>query len=152
MFAFSEVQVPSSQAKHRIVTTPYPTINIEGVECSFKKYLGIPYAKPPVGNLRWKKPVSYGNLSATTNEAVAYKSTCQQIFLPDNAKVGEEDEDCLYLNIWVPDKTPAPDKARAVIVFIYGGAFISSSADTYNGEKLVNYVNVESKSRVAGNP
>ncbi|XP_052810175.1 bile salt-activated lipase-like [Mya arenaria] len=118
------------------------TINIEGIKYSFKKYLGIPFAKPPVGDLRWKKPVSYGNLGATTYEAVAYKNTCPQLFLPGNEQVEKEDEDCLYLNIWVPDKSPAPDKAHAVMVFIYGGSFIIGSADMYNGEELVNYGNV----------
>lgn len=104
-------------------------------------YLGIPYAKPPVGALRWRAPQPPG-VWRHVREALRFGSSCYQgppvpvgpygpeflISLPMN-------EDCLYLNVWTPiggqGKLP-------VYVFIPGGAFLSGSGAVpiYNGTSL----------------
>lgn len=86
-------------------------------------FLGIPYAAPPVGELRWRAPIPpaprQGLLAADR-----FAPACPQ---PNtNAGLGEQDEDCLYLNIWTPEPRAGAD--LPVMVFIHGGGFVSGSA------------------------
>ncbi len=98
-----------------------------------KAYLGIPYSRPPVRNLRWKAPEpakwqGVWNADRTGPE-------CIQVLRPHNINhyFGEEPtgEDCLYMNIWTPIAAKAADK-RPVIVFIYGGGGTIGSAGMAN--------------------
>ncbi|XP_053316772.1 cholinesterase [Spea bombifrons] len=106
-------------------------------------FLGIPYAEPPVGALRFKKPEPHKPWSEVWN-ASQYGNSCYQYV--DQTFPGfpgaemwnpntELSEDCLYLNIWIP--TPKPKKA-SVMVWIYGGGFETgtSSLDVYDGKFL----------------
>lgn len=96
---------------------------------------GIPYAKPPVGSLRFRapeKPESWTGI----RDAVEFGPTAPQPSTDVMKFLGEEvdntREDCLNLNIWSPG---ADDKRRPVMVWIHGGAYISGSgsADSYDG-------------------
>jgi para-nitrobenzyl esterase len=104
-----------------------------------RAYLGIPYAKPPVGELRWAPPQpmqweGVWNADRTGPE-------CIQVLRPHNINhyFSEEPtgEDCLYVNVWVPPKASASDKLP-VVVFIYGGGGTvgSSGMAVYSGEKV----------------
>lgn len=100
-----------------------------GATCA---YLGIPYAAPPTGGLRWKAPQPAA--SWTTARTSQFASGCPQ----GSSTFGtpSTDEDCLYLNVWapaVPAKTAAP-----VMVFVHGGTFEygSGSFELYDGTKL----------------
>lgn len=92
---------------------------------SFRVYKGIPYAKPPVGPLRWAapEPAPAWNGILDTHE---FKEPCpylEGLFLPlkdESDFVGNED--CLYLNVWTPRSKDRP-KIFPVMVFIHGGAF-----------------------------
>lgn len=104
-----------------------------------RAYLGIPYAAPPVGALRWSAPQPF-RWSGRWN-ADRRGPECIQVLRPHNINhyFGEEptSEDCLYLNVW----TPAGAKPAAklpVIVFIYGGGFTigSSGMPNYGGEAI----------------
>lgn len=101
----------------------------DGVQ-SFK---GIPFAQPPVGELRWRAPQPLKPWTGV-RPATAYASDCMQLPFPsDAAPLGTKPaEDCLYANVWRPaDST----KKLAVMVWIYGGGFVNggSSPAVYDG-------------------
>ncbi|UYV67760.1 BCHE [Cordylochernes scorpioides] len=103
-------------------------------------FLGIPFAKPPLGDLRYKKPVE---IDKYRKEIVAdtMPKACFQIdpFTPDGAEYYKRlnmSEDCLYLNIWVPVTKKLNTEPKSVLVWIYGGGFTqgSTSGPWYNGQ------------------
>ena len=104
-----------------------------------KAYLGLPYAKPPTGALRWAapQPISWTGLWNADRKG----PECMQVLRPHdiNHYFGEEatSEDCLTLNIWTPGQAHAGDK-RPVVVFIYGGGGTIGSAGmaNYDGENM----------------
>jgi para-nitrobenzyl esterase len=108
-----------------------------------KAYLGIPYAAPPVGNLRWREPQP---VKAWTGVRAAdqYGAACPQRG-PARGDMPAYNEDCLFLNVWAPASPSA--KTLPVVVYIYGGGYNSgsSSALFLSGENLagkgVVYVN-----------
>jgi para-nitrobenzyl esterase len=100
------------------------------------EYLGIPYAKPPVGELRWTAPQPADSWSGTL-EATEFGTTCVQgVGFGDLLAGGasEKSEDCLSLNVWTP-VTPSSD-ALPVMVFIHGGGYSSGATNTYPGYGL----------------
>src|SRR5690242_4873971 len=98
---------------------------------SFK---GIPFAQAPVGELRWRAPQPVKPWSGI-RDAKQYGADCMQISLPgDAAPLGvPPKEDCLYLNVWQPEKSA--NKKLPVMVWIYGGGFVNggSSPSVYDG-------------------
>lgn len=105
-------------------------------------FLGIPYAQPPIGDLRLRKPVPKQNWSATLN-ATRRPHQCRQNPQEWPAFPGKStncSEDCLYLNLWAP-ADGIPGELRPVMVWIHGGDFIlgSSSWDYYDGSMLSAY-------------
>jgi para-nitrobenzyl esterase len=117
-------------------------VNKEGSVVTFK---GIPYAAPPVGNLRWHEPQPPASWDGV-RDATKFCESCMQkrVFsqlpnAPWSAEYMVQDsvsEDCLYLNIWTPAKT-AGDKL-SVLVYLHGGAFTEGSGSivVYDGEEL----------------
>jgi para-nitrobenzyl esterase len=98
------------------------------------KFLGIPYAEPPVGNLRWQPPkdrAAWTNVRKATEFApiCAFVTTLGVFSGPPN-----NNEDCLYLNVFTPDLNPT---ARLpVIVWIHGGGNFDGETPGYDGTKL----------------
>lgn len=97
---------------------------------------GIPFAQPPVDELRWRapQPVEPWQGVRETNE---YSHDCMQVpFASDAAPLGTEPaEDCLYANVW----RPADERNNLpVVVWIYGGGFVNGGASppTYSGAEL----------------
>lgn len=93
-------------------------------------FRGIPYATPPIGNLRWKPPLALspkaGNCWRGTYQAQTYGSMCFQISPEDpSRKTLTGSEDCLYLNVLSPDLKPAT--LKPVMVWIHGGSLQVSS-------------------------
>ncbi|XP_039308794.1 acetylcholinesterase isoform X4 [Solenopsis invicta] len=118
-------------------------------------FYGVPFAKPPVGPLRFRKPLPiepwHGILNATTLPNSCYQERYE--YFPGFE--GEEmwnpntniSEDCLYLNIWVPQKLrlrhkESPDNVgnngMAILVWVYGGGFMSGTAtlDVYDADLM----------------
>jgi para-nitrobenzyl esterase len=94
-------------------------------------YFGVPYAAPPVGDLRWKAPqpaVKWDGVRDATQTAPA----CMQPKVFDDINFAKVAEDCLTLNVWVPAKA----KKAPVMVWIHGGGFVAGAGDEprHNGE------------------
>jgi len=101
-------------------------------------YKGIPFAAPPLGDLRWRAPRPHAAWTDVL-KADKFAPACMQtpIVMPAlGLDAVEVDEDCLYLNVWTPAKTPK-DKL-AVMVWIYGGGFTigGTSLKQYDGANL----------------
>ncbi|MBN2168452.1 MAG: carboxylesterase family protein [Actinobacteria bacterium] len=97
-------------------------------------YLGIPYASPPVGGLRWKPPQPVAPWTKT-RPCNKYGPACPQV-KSRFYDVGRTSEECLHLNVWVPerqDKTALP-----VLVWLHGGGFTTGagSLELYKGTNL----------------
>jgi len=88
-----------------------------------RQFLGIPFAAPPLGALRWRPPAPTVHWSGVL-QAASFASGCPQ--LPSINGAPSTNEDCLYLNVWTPD--PAPAKALPVMVWFHGGSNQSGSA------------------------
>jgi para-nitrobenzyl esterase len=128
-FAAAAVAAPEVRTESGVVAGA----EADGV-ASFK---GIPFAAPPVGDLRWRAPQPAAHWPGM-RQAVDYGHDCMQKPFPsDAAPLGTTpDEDCLVLNVWRPVK---PSAARLpVMVWIYGGGFVNggSSPDVYSGAQF----------------
>lgn len=91
-------------------------------------WLGVPYAAPPVGDLRWRPPQAPAPW-AGVRAATAMSPDCVQGRMPGAAVPAPQSEDCLYLNVWRPQS----GARLPVLVWIHGGAFVnggSSSPET----------------------
>lgn len=99
-------------------------------------YKGVPYAAPPLGSLRWRPPVRPAAWAGTL-KADAFAPACMQegVSMPGEMPP-KMSEDCLYLNIWTPQKRSA--EGLPVLVWIYGGGYRNGSASMplYWGDRL----------------
>ncbi len=100
-------------------------------------YKGIPYAKPPVGNLRWKRAEAPDKSDGIFEARFNAKSPIQSEWETEVASYYPQGEDCLYLNIWVNESNISTQKP--VMVFFHGGSYgWGGTADPiYDGHNLV---------------
>src|ERR1700759_2957160 len=106
-------------------------------------YKGIPFAAPPVGELRWKAPQPVANwqgvkkcdafaASPLQNKPIPFMMYTAPYLIPSSPI----SEDCLYLNVWTAAKSSK--EKRPVMVWIYGGGFVSggTACAIYDGENM----------------
>ena len=93
-------------------------------------FKGIPYAAPPVGDLRWRPPEPVVGW-----EGVRDASESGAICIQNGGQSVTQDEDCLFLNVWAPRETSEP---RPVLFWIHGGGYTGGSGSTaiYDGAQL----------------
>lgn len=129
-----EAPLPENQVKTAngiIESTVAPK---DGVR-SFK---GIPFAQPPVGDLRWREPQPVTDWTGVRN-ADAFGPACMQRISPTSdywLRSKGMSEDCLYLNVWTPAKSAG--EKLPVLVYVFGGGFQNGdgSEPRYDGESM----------------
>jgi para-nitrobenzyl esterase len=104
------------------------TVNSAGVH----EFLGIPYAAPPVGNLRWRPPVPRTPWFQTL-DATHFANHCPQPASPFG--IESTTEDCLFLNVFTPDSNDF--RLRPVMVWIHGGALVTGESNDYDPTVMV---------------
>ncbi|KAF7330246.1 Carboxylic ester hydrolase [Mycena venus] len=89
-----------------------------------EKWLGIPFAEPPVGPLRFKAPVPISTALKGITNASSFGNACPQ---PPSNQGAPFAEDCLFLNVWRPENTQA-NAGLPVLFWIHGGAYTTGAA------------------------
>ncbi|HEY3275143.1 MAG TPA: carboxylesterase/lipase family protein [Syntrophorhabdaceae bacterium] len=139
VFILSFIACPGCM-KNPSVKRPTPSGPVIGiVEKNVEIFRGIPYAEPPMGENRWKepRPVRQWKEDLPCRE---FRPACiqpQVSELDGGGEVGRTSEDCLYLNIWAPEKA-AGKPLLPVMVWIHGGAFMTGAGSLagYSGAGL----------------
>lgn len=118
-----------------VATAQGPVLGEADPDLAACVWKGIPFAAPPVGELRWAAPAAPPARTQAL-QAVEFGPTCpQKESMLSGGVSGSLSEDCLYLNIWAPQKSGS----FPVLFWIYGGGFISGSGsyDIYDGARVV---------------
>jgi cholinesterase len=154
--AAARPKAPAAFSVGQGVTTTSGTV--EGHASSWQpevsEYLGIPYAQPPLGPLRFAAPKAFNgtapitaakfspdcpaNVAAAEGSKITYSSVAATIAGILGQAGDEFSEDCLTINVWTKPQTG--EKAKAVMIWIYGGGFNTgnSQSPAYNGARLAN--------------
>lgn len=136
------ISIPALSQNKKTSKGPKVTISngeLEGIllPSGIKNYRGIPYAKPPMGNLRWKEPQPVENWKEILKaDTFGNRPMQMPVFADMNFRSATVSEDCLYLNVWTPAKN-AKEKLP-VLVYFYGGGYIAGDGSEYryDGESL----------------
>ncbi len=122
---------------------PHVTIGNGALEGTFNsttginRFAGIPFAAPPVGNLRWKEPQPVIGWSGVRKaDHFGHSPMQKKVFSDMIFRSDTTSEDCLYLNVWTPAKQ---DGAKLpVLVYFYGGGFMAGDGSEfrYDGESM----------------
>jgi carboxylesterase type B len=140
-----------------VVRTPLGSIHgktIQRLGKSVHEFLGIPFARPPIGSLRfhkprpvkaWDAPLKAYHLAPACPQYANERLGAERL---ESNETSTESENCLYLNIWVPgeflgQKDRAAESGKlAVIVWIHGGAFVMGSPNKQKGAALAAFGHV----------
>ncbi|CAH1244798.1 NLGN4X [Branchiostoma lanceolatum] len=156
------IMVSGNPKSDLVVTTKYGPVRGRRIEApkhgmrAVRRYLGIPYARPPVGDLRFKPPQTPLHW-VKEKDCTTAAAACLQVVPPDDATfpfpprfrksmqsyLTRMDEDCLHLNIYSPEGQGNLDREEmyplAVLVFIHGGGYTSGTANAYDGTVLASH-------------
>jgi para-nitrobenzyl esterase len=99
------------------------------------EYLGIPYAAPPVGDLRWRPPRQHEPWTKVL-QATAFGPQCAQTQERPFNGPPNNNEDCLYINVFTPSVDPGKREKLPVMFWSYGGGEADGESNDYDGSKL----------------
>src|SRR5208282_1806545 len=125
-----------------ILTASGPVSGAPGADGTVVAFKGIPYAAPPVGELRWRAPEPPVSWTAM-RKADQFSASCIQNIVAERKPWTREfmahngtSEDCLYLNVWTPARSAG--EKLPVYFWIYGGGYVegSTAVPVYDGENL----------------
>lgn len=140
LFVFSYTVALAQGRDSFPVQTKIKNGTIEGLydtKSGIQKYFGIPYAKPPIEELRWKAPQPIDNWSGVKETKEFGPRPVQKLIWGDmNSRSNGVSEDCLYLNVWTPASRNT--KGLPVLVYFFGGGFVAGdgSEPRYDGENM----------------
>ncbi len=140
IFTLSSIFVFAQTDNNFAVQTTIEKGRIEGnydTKTGIQTYFGIPFAKPPVGDLRWKAPQPLDKWTVVKETKKFGPRPVQKIVFGDmNSRSDGLSEDCLYLNVWTPAKRT--DKNLPVLLYYYGGGNSAGDASEprYDGESM----------------
>ncbi|MGH0152005.1 UNVERIFIED_CONTAM: hypothetical protein FKN15_023425 [Acipenser sinensis] len=138
-----------------VVSTAYGSLkgklsSVKGTDRVGHEYLGIPFAKPPLGSLRFstpQPPEPWSGIRDATNQPpmciqdMQYTARLLEDVMLDFS-VPAISEDCLYLNIYTPGEAAVKEARLPVMVWIHGGGLMIGAASFYDGSALAAYENV----------
>ena len=138
---FLATQMPTEAQNNAFsVQTTVENGVIEGnydTKTGIQTYFGVPFAKPPIGELRWKAPQPADNWKGVKQTKQFSARPMQTVVFGDmNSRSNGVSEDCLYLNVWTPAKRNTKD--LPVLVYFYGGGNVAGDASEprYDGESM----------------
>ncbi len=136
---FSEAQQAENQNAFPVQLT-IANGTIEGefdIKTNIQSFKGIPFAQPPVGDLRWKAPQPVTNWNGVKQtKKFGPRAIQSNVFGDMGFRSDGMSEDCLYLNVWSPAKSA--NEKLPVLVYFYGGGFAAGdgSESRYDGENM----------------
>ncbi|XP_069123063.1 fatty acyl-CoA hydrolase precursor, medium chain-like isoform X2 [Argopecten irradians] len=115
---------------------PIRGIAIQNRDRSVYQYRNIPYAKPPIGDLRFRKPVPYGSWTDVL-DATSFGPSCIQDpkYISKLLENTQMSEDCLQLNVYTPYNA-SPANRKSVMIWIHGGGYLAGQGPRYNASNL----------------
>lgn len=144
--SIAQSSAPSSTAQSSAASSSAPTVHVangtlEGITetSGVRSFKGIPFAAPPVGNLRWREPQPAANWEGVRKaDHFAARGMQLPLYSDMQFRSAGMSEDCLYLNVWQPAEAANGKKALPVLVYFYGGGFVAGDGSEYryDGESM----------------
>ncbi|KAG1811208.1 Alpha/Beta hydrolase protein [Suillus subaureus] len=155
LLALEALSAPAATVSAPIVNLGY--VQYQGsvdTATNITSFLGIRYAAPPVGDLRWAAPQPPLAVSGVVEQATMQPNECYQAPVGNSStnpfestsmrkRAISQSEDCLFLNVYTPgsEVVATPGGGLPVVVWIHGGGYIEGAASDYNGADLIVHSN-----------